>query len=68
MLGNPVLIMVVIRRGIQVPQIRYLVTSELFRGLQEMDVEMADGTEDILETCALLEQQLEVTPDTPNMI
>lgn len=33
-----------------------------------MDVEMADGTEDILETCALLQQQLEVSPDTPNMI
>lgn len=68
MLGYPVLIMVVIWRGIQVPQIQYLVTFELFRGLQEMDVEMAGGTEDILETCALLEQQLEVSPDTPNVI
>lgn len=63
-LGNPVPIIVVIWKDVQIPQMRYLVTFEIFRGTQEIGVEMIDGTEDLWDTRALLEQ-LEVSLDTP---
>lgn len=67
-LGNPVPIIVVIWKDVQIPQMRYLVTFEIFRGTQEIGVEMVDGTEDLWDTRALLEQQLEVSLDTPNSV
>lgn len=44
MLWNLVPVIMVVQRGIQIPQTWYLVTFEIFRGVQEIDVEMADGT------------------------